>query len=55
MEENKFKEYHRKTPVENHATAAWADTGRLKAVSRVNIPDEMQIVEAKEYVDANHK
>jgi len=55
MGENKFKEYHMKTPVENHETAAWADIGRLKDVSRVNIPDEMQIIEAKEYVDENHK
>lgn len=55
MTENKYKEFHMRTPVENHATAAWADMDDLKDVSRVNIPDETQIINAKEYVDENHK
>ncbi len=55
MGENRFKEFHMRTPIENHATAAWADSEKLKEVSRVNIPDEIQVMEAKEYVDQNHK
>lgn len=55
MAENKYKESHMKVPVENHATAAWADRNDLKDVSGVNIPDEMKVMDAKEYVDENHK
>lgn len=55
MAENRYKEFHMRIPVENHNTAAWADIGDLKEVSQVNIPDEMQIINAKEYVDENHK
>ena len=55
MAENRYKEFHMKTPVENHATAAWADTESRKDVSGVHIPDEAQVMSAKEYVDENHK
>ncbi|HVI39889.1 MAG TPA: DUF3787 domain-containing protein [Anaerovoracaceae bacterium] len=55
MAENKYKEFHMRTPVENHATAAWANMDSLKDVSGVNIPDEMQVMNAKEYVDENQK
>ena len=55
MSENKYKEFHMRTPVENHATAAWASTEDQKDVSGVNIPDELQVMNAKEYVDENHK
>ena len=55
MADNRYKESHMRTPVENHATAAWADTDSLKDLSGVNIPDEMQVISAKEYVDENHK
>ena len=55
MAENKYKEFHMRTPVENHATAAWASRETQKDVSRVNIPDEIQVMNAKEYVDENHK
>lgn len=55
MAENKYKEFHMRTPVENHVTAAWADTDTLKDVSQVSIPNEMQVMDAKEYVDENHK
>lgn len=55
MAENKYKEYHMRTPVENHATAAWANSKKCKDISGVNLPDEMQVMNAKEYVDENHK
>jgi hypothetical protein len=55
MAENKYKEFHMRTLVENHATAAWASTEEQKDVSGVNIPDEIQVMNAKEYVDENQK
>lgn len=55
MAENKYKEFHMRTPVENHATAAWANRETLKDVSGVNIPNEIQVMNAKEYVDENQK
>ena len=55
MAKNKYKEKHMSTPVENHDTAAWANVNEIKPVSHVNIPDEVQIRNAKEYVDTNQK
>ena len=55
MAENKYKEFHMRTPVENQATAAWASREALKDVSGVNIPDEIQVMNAKDYVDENQK
>jgi hypothetical protein len=55
LAENKYKESHRITPVENHATAAWANIAGTKDMSEVPVPDELQVIHAKEYVDENHK
>lgn len=55
MAKNKYKEKHMAKPVENHETAAWANQSSFKAVSRVNLPDEEQIKNAKEHVDTNQK
>lgn len=55
MAKNKFKEKNMAKPIENHDTAAWANQSSLKAVSKVNIPDEIQVRNAKEYVDSNQK
>jgi hypothetical protein len=55
MTKNKFKEHFMGIPVENHDTAAWADIEEMKPVSRVNIPSEEDIRNAKEYVDSNQK
>jgi len=55
MAKNKYKEKHQAMPVENQDTAAWANTHEVKAVSQVNIPDEVQVRNAKEYVDTNEK
>jgi len=54
MAKNKYKEksIH---PIENHATAAWANQSQLKAVSKVNIPDEQQVENARDYVNENQK
>lgn len=55
MAKNKFKEKNMAKPIENHDTAAWADQSSLKAVSKVNIPGEIQVRDAKNYVDSNQK
>lgn len=55
MAENKYKEFHRNTPVESQATAAWASMDRVDEVSGVNFPNEMQVINAKEFVDENEK
>ena len=55
MAHNRYKEKHMSIPVENNATAAWANFNEIKPVSKVNIPDEIQIRNAKEYVDTNQK
>ncbi|SDK76049.1 CDIF630_02480 family spore surface protein [Natronincola ferrireducens] len=55
MAKNKFKENHRDRTIENHQTAAWANIKDLKPQSRVPIPDEIEVRNAKEYVDTNQK
>lgn len=42
-------------PIENHKTASWANIGRIKEISRVAMPEEFQMMDAKEYVDENEK
>ncbi len=55
MPEKKIKDFHQSVPVEKQDTAAWADIECVKENSRVTIPSEKQVVNAKEYVDANQK
>lgn len=56
MAENKKKETHMAIPVEKHETAAWTSKFEsLKPVSNVGIPGELEIRNAKEYVDSNEK
>ena len=55
MAKNKNKEKNMAMPIERHDTAAWANINKMKASSKVNIPDEIQVRDAKEYVDSNQK
>ncbi|AOT70440.1 CDIF630_02480 family spore surface protein [Geosporobacter ferrireducens] len=55
MAENRFKEKNLSIPVENQRTAAWANIEKMKKVSRVPIPSDVQVKNAKEYVDTNEK
>jgi hypothetical protein len=55
MAKKTYKEKRLEMPIENHDTAAWANVNKSKRVSKVNIPDETQIRNAKEYVDSNQK
>lgn len=52
---NKFKEKFAAMPIEKHDTAAWANMEDAQPVSNVNIPSEIQVRNAKEYVDTNEK
>jgi len=45
----------RNRPKENQYTAAWADIKRVKPGSQVTIPDDYQVIEAKEWVEINKK
>ncbi|MDK2919395.1 MAG: hypothetical protein PWQ37_2128 [Candidatus Petromonas sp.] len=55
MAKNRFKENMVEMPIENHRTAAWANIEKLKNVSRVPIPTELEVEHAKEWVDKNQK
>jgi len=44
-----------KEPIEKHDTAAWANIEDLKPESRVHLPSEEEVNNAKEYVDDNKK
>jgi hypothetical protein len=50
-----MKRAKRKEPIENHETAAWAEIDKSKPVSKVTIPSEDQVNDAKAYVDHNEK
>ena len=43
------------TPIEKHDTAAWANIEKQKPVSEVPMPSEVEIKNAKEWVDSNEK
>jgi len=55
MADNRFKEKHMAKPIEKHDTAAWANIESTKQVSKVSMPSDMQVDNAKEYVDSNEK
>lgn len=55
MPRNRYKIKNTLMPIENHYTAAWADANEFKPESKVNLPNETQIRNAKEYVDTNQK
>ena len=42
-------------PIEQHTTAAWANIEKLKEISNVTIPSELEVGNAKEWVDVNQK
>ncbi|WZL73183.1 DUF3787 domain-containing protein [Clostridiaceae bacterium 35-E11] len=55
MAKNKIKQKNMSKPVENHQTAAWSNIEELKPESRVFIPNETEVINAKEWVDKNQK
>jgi len=42
-------------PIEKHETAPWANIEKTKPVSNVAIPNETEVINAKEWVDENEK
>lgn len=50
----KNKKY-KKEPIEKHETASWANIKETKEVANVPIPSEMEVINAKEWVDENEK
>lgn len=50
-----YKDKFMMIPIEEHDTAAWANIGKLKPISNVNIPSEVEVMNAKEWVDSNQK
>lgn len=54
MIKNKRKSFSME-PIEKHDTAAWANIYKTKPISGVTIPSEIDVRNAKEYVDTNEK
>ena len=44
-----------KHPIENHKSAAWANIETAKPVSNVAEPSELQVKNAKDFVEDNEK
>lgn len=55
MAENRSKEKFMAKPIEQHDTAAWANIEKTKRISKVTMPSELQVDNAKEHVDSNQK
>lgn len=55
MSKNRSKKKNMCKPIEKHDTAAWANIENLKSHSQVTMPDETNVIHAKEYVDENQK
>lgn len=51
----KKKGQNPRMPVEKHDTAAWANIEKKKTHSKVTMPSDYQVINAKEYVDENEK
>lgn len=55
MAKNRYKEKNMAVPIEKHDTAAWANIEKTLPVSGVAEPSDLQVRNAKDYVDANQK
>jgi hypothetical protein len=55
MAENRYKEKHMAVPIENYATAPLSNRERLQPRTGVNLPNESELRNAKDWVDANQK
>lgn len=54
MAKNKSKEKFLAKPIEKHETAAWiGNTEKMKPESKVPIPSEESVEQAKKWVDTN--
>lgn len=55
MTKDNLKDNFMARPIEKHDTAAWINHIITKPVSRVAVPTELDVRNAKEYVDSNEK
>lgn len=55
MPKHNAKSTRKKKPIENHETASWANSESVKRDSGVNKPSEIEVGNAREYVDSNQK
>jgi len=55
MKNPKLNQRKPSEPIEHQQTAAWADIKNIVPESRVPIPSEDQVENAKEWVDTNQK
>ena len=55
MAKNIARSKNNREPIEKHDTAAWANIENMKPVSRVHLPSEEEVTNAKEYVEDNQK
>ena len=54
MTKNKYKEKNMAMPIEKHDTAAWANIEKTWRASGVTEPDDLNVRNAKDYVDARN-
>jgi len=55
QDNKQFKQKLNKMPIEKHETAAWANIAKTKLISKVTIPEDFHVENAKEYVEENQK
>ncbi|AZV59111.1 DUF3787 domain-containing protein [Clostridium sp. AWRP] len=55
VEGDRTKDGSMELPIEKHDTAAWANIHKEKSISKVSVPSEFDVKNAKEYVDSNEK
>ena len=54
-DQKNIREHLMLRPIEQHTTAAWANIEKVKEISNVSIPSEVEVWNAKEWVDTNQK
>jgi hypothetical protein len=55
MKKDEAKKDLIKQPIEKHDTAAWADINATQPVSKVPMPSDLAVENAKDWVDVNEK
>jgi hypothetical protein len=55
MKKNNYKKIFSSNNLGKQDTASWANIEKQKPLSNVGIPNETEVINAKEYVDSNEK
>jgi len=55
MKKNNYKKNFSSNNLGKQDTASWANIEKQKPLSNVGIPNETEVINAKEYVDSNEK